>query len=133
MGLMLTFALARLDVMDEDRAGEASARHLAAALMKARSTAIRKNREIAVTIDSDAKIFRSGTNEARRPIEGIRNVGLRLAPLESLSGAVGRVRFYPDGTSSGGTVLLAAKAHEYEITVDWFSGRVELQQSRLPQ
>ncbi|MFC6669230.1 GspH/FimT family pseudopilin [Marinobacterium aestuariivivens] len=36
------------------------------------------------------------------------------------------IRFYPDGSSSGGTVVLTGSGGRYEIGVDWLTGRVRI-------
>lgn len=37
------------------------------------------------------------------------------------------VRFFPNGSSSGGRVLLAAGRTAYEVRVDWFTGTVAIE------
>jgi general secretion pathway protein H len=36
------------------------------------------------------------------------------------------IRFFPDGSSSGGTISLSGANRDYFIGVDWLTGRVEL-------
>ncbi len=38
----------------------------------------------------------------------------------------GGIVFAPDGTASGGHVLLAGTGRRVEVTVDWLTGRVEI-------
>ena len=47
------------------------------------------------------------------------------------SDSIGRIRFYPDGTSTGGRVTLTGSGAKYDILVDWLSGRVKIVESSL--
>ena len=45
-------------------------------------------------------------------------------------GGIGRIVFFPDGASTGGKVTLAAGGKSYQITIDWFTGRVRMADQR---
>ncbi|MGZ0190509.1 MAG: GspH/FimT family pseudopilin, partial [Alphaproteobacteria bacterium] len=51
-------------------------------------------------------------------------ISLLTAKREQVSQQRGRVRFFPDGTSTGGAVRLISDACVREIKVDWFNGAV---------
>lgn len=44
---------------------------------------------------------------------------------ERITGTRGRVRFYPDGTASGGRFILRAGKSQSTVTVDWMTGAVD--------
>ncbi|NNG05464.1 MAG: prepilin-type N-terminal cleavage/methylation domain-containing protein [Inquilinus sp.] len=101
-----------------------AAREVAAVLREARGVAIRDNREVVVLVDLDAR--RVGVPRGRRPVTLPAGLDLRLltATVELAGRGSGRIRFYPDGTSSGGRVTLAGPGQVYDIRVDWLTGRV---------
>ena len=39
---------------------------------------------------------------------------------------VGGVRFYPDGSSTGGRVLISRGGHGYQVGVTWLTGRIAI-------
>jgi len=41
-------------------------------------------------------------------------------------------QFYPDGSSSGGSILLGNDTRQLEIRVDWLTGKVELREPQKP-
>lgn len=53
------------------------------------------------------------------------NVELIVAKQYLSEPDTAEIRFFPDGTSSGGRVIFSSDALRQEITIDWFSGRVE--------
>ena len=100
------------------------AREIAAALRETRSLAIRQGRSAAFVVDGAAGTFRAagGARERRLP------VGLRLSLLtlanERLDAGV--IRFFGDGSSTGGSVSIVQGERRSDVTVDWLTGRVFL-------
>ena len=95
-------------------------------LRRARGQAIASNREVAFLLDLEARRFglpeRGGL--AALP-EGIA-VQVRTAG-ELLSDATqARIQFFPDGSSTGGSVTLSGAGTRYEVTVRWLTGEVRL-------
>ncbi|HEV8262435.1 MAG TPA: GspH/FimT family pseudopilin [Burkholderiales bacterium] len=106
---------------------DASSAGVAAMLREARSVAIRDNREQPVVIDFDARTLQIGTGGRKHQLEG--NIGISLFTASSeLEGQRGAIRFFPDGTSTGGRVRLFADARANEIVVQWLTGHVEIRE-----
>ena len=101
-------------------------RELAAALRNTRSAAIRDNREMALTLDVEAGWYRLDGREGEQEIDPEIELKLLTATIEAENENVGRIRFFPDGTSTGGQITLARGDDTYYILVDWLSGRVEI-------
>lgn len=101
------------------------ARTVAAALREARGFAITANVESVLTIDLDARSFRlnDGPWVALSPRVGI---SLVTATRETIDSGTGGVRFYPDGTSTGGRVTLSLDEWRHHVFVDWITGRVAI-------
>lgn len=101
-------------------------RELAAALRNTRSTAIRDNREMTLTLDVEDGWYRLDGRSAEQEIDPEIELKLLTATIETENENVGRIRFFPDGTSTGGQITLARGEDTYYIIVDWLSGRVEI-------
>lgn len=105
---------------------KSNTRELASVLREARSTAIRDNREASVTVNVETNRYGlDGTGKARA-ISGDIEVALFTATTELDEEGGGRIRFFPDGSSTGGRVTLAGSGTTLYILVDWLSGRVEI-------
>lgn len=101
-------------------------RELAAALRNARGAAIRDNREAALTLDVEANWYRLDGRAREQAIPSDIELKLLTATSELEGQGAGRVRFFPDGSSTGGQITLARGDDTYYILIDWLSGRVEI-------
>jgi general secretion pathway protein H len=101
-----------------------SAREIAAALRETRSLAIREGRSEAFVVDGAAGAFRAaGSAPERRVAAGLR---LSLLTLANKRLDVGVIRFFGDGSSTGGSVTILQGERRSDVTVDWLTGRVSL-------
>ncbi|WP_246155916.1 GspH/FimT family pseudopilin [Thiohalocapsa marina] len=73
----------------------------------------------------DQAAVRSGPPEGRggRLPAGI-DIELVAAAAEMQSDRVGGIRFFPDGTSTGGRVILKRGDSGYQVGVNWLTGRI---------
>lgn len=104
---------------------QGAARQVAAALRALRSRAIIENRDLAMTVDVDARTFRA---DSARPEKLSDNVRVRLytARSEQLDGSAAGIRFFPDGSSTGGEVVLEDARTAYHVQVEWLTGQVAI-------
>ncbi len=103
-----------------------SARTLAASLRQAQSTAMATRRDTTLTLDVDAREFAvTGETKPHRLPEGI-DLKLYTAQSEVESERRGAIRFYPDGSSTGGRITVAIAERKYLVDVDWLTGRVSI-------
>jgi len=105
---------------------KSSAREIAAAFRQARSMAIRDNRDATVNIDTEAKTYSFDEQENLHPLDSGLGIQLLSAASERTGDATGRIRFFADGTSTGGRVTLTGGKRKYHVVVDWLTGRVQL-------
>jgi len=98
-----------------------------AALREARSLAIGGNREVVLFFDLAGRRL---WLEGGKPIALDPRLGLTLttATREVIDQGAGGVRFYPDGTSTGGRVALALDGRSQTITIEWLTGRAYVAQ-----
>ncbi len=126
MGMLLTLAPAAFQRVMPGMQLKAAAREVAAVFREARSLAIRDNRETTVVIDTEARAYRLSAAKRAHQLDKSLGVELITAVSERLDQAAGRIRFFPDGTSTGGRVKFSCGERAYYVVVDWLSGRVRI-------
>ncbi len=100
---------------------ETAARHLADGLRVSRAAAVMRNAEVWLTIDADRHTFRSAVVSPQR-IDSDIAIRLTIAEPERLTPSSGGFRFFADGSSTGGEVLLALRGRKARVCVNWLSG-----------
>lgn len=135
MGLMATIAAPYFGRLAPRLEAKATARQVVSLLRSARGEAIRDNREVAVVVDLDDRTLRIGSGRGMTVDEGL---GLQLltGTAELIDDGSGRIRFYPDGTSTGGRVTISDpgsdpgsdpesdSGRDFNVRIDWLTGRV---------
>lgn len=108
---------------------KAASRDLVAGLRFTRGQAIVQREAQALEVDVEARTF---TAPGRKPVEFPRSIEVRLltARSEQLDDGRGRIRFYRDGSSTGGNVRLIAGEREWRIDVAWLTGEVTLRETQ---
>ena len=92
-------------------------------LRSLRNRAIHFNKETFLELDVESGLYRLGPEGAERSLpEGIR-LTLVAARSEQIDPDVARIRFFPDGSSTGGRITLERDNARMTIAVDWFDGR----------
>jgi general secretion pathway protein H len=105
---------------------KATARTLAAALRSTRNQAITHGLPLVFTLDVERRLFQMGGQQrVHRLPQGI-DLSLYTAQSELLGEETGSIRFFPDGSSTGGRVTLSAKGRSYLVDVDWLTGKVSI-------
>ena len=101
----------------------AAARSVAITLQMARAQAMASNTETVVRIDAQNKQFGFARSMHAFP-QGV-SVALTVAATERV-GESGGVRFYPDGQSTGGEILLTLDGRSSRVAVNWLTGESQL-------
>ena len=125
LGLTITLAVPMFTHAMPGVEAKAAARDVAAMMRAAHSLAITGNREVTVAVDLDRRTVELAGARSRTIDKGV-GIGLYTAAEELNDRGAGRIRFYPDGTSTGGRVRLSAGERKYDVTVDWISGSVKI-------
>jgi general secretion pathway protein H len=105
---------------------KAAARTLASGLRQAQSTAMATRRDAVMTIDVESKEFVTSLDPTPRKLPDNLELKLYTAQSEVTSERRGSIRFYPDGSSTGGRITVAAGERKYLVDVDWLTGRVSI-------
>jgi general secretion pathway protein H len=105
---------------------KSAARTLASGLRQAQTLAMVSRRDAVLTLDVEARQYvLAGESE---PKELPKDIELKLftAQSEIQSENKGSIRFYPDGSSTGGRITVKAGERRYLVDVDWLTGRVSI-------
>ena len=126
IGIVASLAPAALQRVLPGQEIRAQTRVLADVLRNARTRAIRENLETTVTVDVDAKRFHAGRPGRAHDIGDDIEIVMTAAASEQIDPGTARIRFYPDGTSTGGQVTLKRGENRLDVIVDWLTGRVRI-------
>lgn len=101
-------------------------RQLAAGLRAARNEAVTRQHEAVLALDLAQRHFR--VTGQPRPYRLPERVAIELFTAESerLDEAIGTIRFFPDGSSTGGRITLSGERVQYLVDVDWLTGRIQI-------
>jgi len=104
-----------------------AARTVAAGLREARGAAIARQESTALVLDMEGRSMEVGGG---RPRGLPRRLDMKLytAQSEIVDDRRGAIRFYPDGSSTGGRVTLASGERKLLVDVDWLTGRVSIKE-----
>lgn len=105
---------------------KASARQVAAGLRKARSIAIVRREDAVLTVDVEARRFSLTGDTKTYALPQTSQLTVYTAESEVAADNTGAIRFYPDGSSTGGRITLAQGERKFYVDVDWLSGQVEI-------
>jgi len=100
-----------------------AARALAATLQLARAQAMANNRDVVVRIDAQQGQF--GLQGSMHTLPRGMSIAMTVAETERI-GESGGMRYYPDGQSSGGEIVLMLDGRASRIVVNWLTGEPQL-------
>lgn len=106
---------------------QAASRDLVAALRYTRGQAIVKGEQKTLDVDLEAMSYTVPGKSAVKFPDKI-EVKLLTAQNELIHEKAGRIRFYPDGSSTGGHVSIIAGTREWRVNVGWLTGEVDLEE-----
>lgn len=106
----------------------AASRDLVAALRYTRGQAIVKGKPEVLMLDLDNNSY---TAPGKSPVKLPKNMTLRLttAAQEVTGDNVGGIRFFADGSSTGGHISVLLDRREWRINVAWLTGEIALDES----
>lgn len=107
---------------------KSAARVVAAGLRDARATAIATQETAAMTLDLEDRRFEVTGRDRSRHLPSRLDLKLFTAQAEIVDDRRGSIRFYPDGSSTGGRVTLGSGERKLLVDVDWLTGRVSIKE-----
>jgi general secretion pathway protein H len=101
------------------------AHDVATALREARARAIGRNEVVTIVVDRERRTLEADGKPLVRLNRAMDMSVLRTMPRALAADDV--MRFFPDGTSTGGRLTLALGAGQEHVVVDWLTGAVSLE------
>jgi general secretion pathway protein H len=125
IGFILTLAMPMMSGGQGRSELRMAATAISTALRAVRSRAIAENQEEIFLVDTDRARYRPRGGAVVSLPPSIR-LALFTTTQEQLSPGIGAIRFYADGSSTGGGMTLTRGDAHYDILVDWLTGRISL-------
>ena len=96
------------------------------ALRHTRAQAIVHREERFLDVDLEARSYAAPGRDVAVLPDGV-ELTLRTASMDIINDSRGRIRFYPDGSSTGGEITLMAGGTVWRIRVAWLTGEIVLE------
>ncbi|HTP38713.1 MAG TPA: GspH/FimT family pseudopilin [Steroidobacteraceae bacterium] len=131
LAVILLIGIAAAAVAVSVTQGLASARvsaasgELAAALRATRTQAIVHGDERNFDVDTRANTYRADEGKTVRLPKGMR-IGITSAREDQVNATTGRIRFFPDGSSTGGHITLQRERRQWLVNVSWLTGGISV-------
>jgi general secretion pathway protein H len=131
LAVILLIGIAAAAVSISVTQGLASARvraassELAGALRAVRAQAIVRGQDQHLDVDTRANSYRNAKQQDVRLPKGMR-VSITSAKEDQPNDHTGRIRFFPDGSSTGGRITLQSGKREWHVNVSWLTGEVRV-------
>jgi len=102
-----------------------STQEIAAYLRQARNASITESRTVLLVVDAEEHAIRQG--DAEPAYQWASNIDVEFA-ANRIDGANtdNVIQFRPDGTATDRTLIVSTQRRQYEIEVDWLTGRVKV-------
>ena len=103
---------------------KAAAQLTASRLRDLRATALSTGSARTATIDVNGREIRF--SDGRPSLQLGQSIGVAVTGAESerLAKGIAGVRFFPNGSSTGATIVLRSERQGYEVRINWLTGRV---------
>ena len=103
-------------------------KNLLAALRKVRAHALITNNEQVITFSFDNNSYSIPSNNKKTIVPADYKVKLLTAESElNTEDNTGNIRFFPDGSSTGGQISLESENKKIIINIDWLTGSVNIE------
>jgi general secretion pathway protein H len=103
----------------------AASSELAGALRATRAQAIVHANEQTFDVDTRANSYQGASHRDVALPKGLK-VSITSAKEDRPDDHTGRIRFFPDGSSTGGRITLKAGQREWHVNVSWLTGEVRV-------
>lgn len=126
-GLVLTVAAVTLTRGLGSAKIRAAGQDLVAALRYTRTQAIVTREQQTLELDVDRRSYLA---PRREEVQLPKDMELRLltAAEEQTGASTGRIRFWPDGSSTGGRIKLVYGQRAWDVEIAWLTGEVRLRE-----
>jgi len=106
---------------------KAAARDIVSALRYARGQALMTHQETTVALDLGDNSYRVSGRDKRYRIPETIDVTVVTAQTELTGKGAANIRFFADGSSTGGRITLERGQTSWKIDINWLTGQAELE------
>jgi general secretion pathway protein H len=103
----------------------AAAGELAAALRTTRTQAIVHGEQRMFQVNTREETYRGADQRDVRLPKGL-ELSVTSANSDQSNGDIARIRFFPDGSSTGGRITIRSGQREWHVNVSWLTGAITL-------
>jgi len=103
----------------------AAAGELAASLRATRTQAIVHQDQRIFELDARSATYRGADKRDVRLPKGL-DLSVTSAASDQTGGDIARIRFFPDGSSTGGRITLRSGQREWHVNVSWLTGAISI-------
>jgi general secretion pathway protein H len=103
----------------------AAAGELAATLRATRTQAIMHGQQRVFQVDTRQATYRGADQRDVRLPKGL-DLSVTSAASDQSGGDIARIRFFPDGSSTGGRITLRSGRREWHVNVSWLTGAISV-------
>jgi general secretion pathway protein H len=103
---------------------------MASALRMTRGRAIRDDRSAVLVVDVRQARYSGAGNMVIGGFPAGTRLSLVTTEDEKEGATLGSIRFFPDGSSTGGGITVVRGALRYDVLVDWLTGAVSVRSGR---
>jgi general secretion pathway protein H len=103
----------------------AAAGELTAALRATRTQAIVRGQPRIFQLNISDETYRGADQRDVRLPKGL-ELSVTSATSDQSSGDIARIRFFPDGSSTGGRITIRSGTREWHVNVSWLTGAISL-------
>ena len=104
---------------------KSAARDMASALRFARGQALTSHQDALVSINLEENTYQVTGREKIYQLDKDIDITLAIAQTESDGTGTGSLRFFPDGSSSGGRITLELADLKQTLDINWLTGQIE--------
>ena len=106
---------------------KAAARDIVSALRYARGQALIAHEEITLSLDLEENSYTLSNRDKVYEIPQAVDVTVVTAQSELTGRGQGSIRFFPDGSTTGGRITLERNNIKWQIDINWLTGQIELE------
>ncbi len=112
---------------------KAAARDMASALRYTRGQALLSHQEATLSIDLSENNYSVSNRAEAYSIPKSIDLTVVTAQNELRSDSTANIRFFPDGSSTGGKITLEQGKTAWEININWLTGQINLNDTHANQ
>ncbi len=105
---------------------KSAVREIASGLRQTRGIALSQTKEAVFFVDVEERIYRVDQRGKTHSLPKSLELTLETSESEMTGPNQGNIRFFPDGSSTGGRIILKWGNRKRRVDINWLTGRVTL-------